>query len=101
MEENNNPVRETVEPSAVTPNGNAVVVVKKDGFIKKTGRFIKKHYKKFLVGVGITAAGIAGYALGSHQSNDGSGSCNDTDGNDEVIYTDEDAIEIYNDGNND
>lgn len=101
MAENNNVVNETVEASVVaTPNGNTVEVVKKDGFIKKTGKFIKKHYKKFLVGIGIMAAGAAGYALGSHQSNDGSGSCNDTDGNDdEVIYTDE-AVEIYDENGN-
>lgn len=98
MEENNNVVSETVEPSvATTPNGNPVQVVKKDSFIKKTGRFIKKHGKKILVGVGITAAGALGYVLGSRQSNDDR-SCDDTDGADEVIY--DDVIDNYEENGN-
>jgi hypothetical protein len=95
-------VNETVEEVkevATTPNGNTVEVIEKDSFIKKTGRFIKKHGKKILVVVGIAAAGAAGYVLGDHHSSSSeSGSC-DTDGTDEVIYG-SDAVEITDENSN-
>lgn len=101
MAKNNVNVTETVEEVkevATTPNGNTVEVIEKDSFIKKTGRFIKKHGKKILVGVGITAAGALGYVLGSRQSNDDR-SC-DTDSDDEVIYDDPAPVEIIDENGN-
>lgn len=96
-------VNETVEEVkevATTPNGNTVEVVEKDSFIKKTGKFIKKHSKKILVVVGIAAAGAAGYVLGDHHSSGEGRSC-DTDGNDdEVIYDDSNAVDIYDENSN-
>lgn len=103
MAKNNNVnVTETVEEVkevATTPNGNTVEVIEKETFVKKAGRFIKKHGKKILVVAGIATAGAVGYVLGDHHGNSNEGSC-DTDSDDEVIYDDPAPVEIIDENGN-
>ena len=90
MKSNQNETND-VKDVVVTPEGNAVEVVEKEGFGKKALGFVKKHGKKIVVGAGLVTATVVGYLLGSKKgSNSGDLEFIDLD----AVCSDEDDVDV-------
>lgn len=65
MSKNQNVETEVVEEQIVTADGAPVEVIEKEGFGKKTLKFVKKNGKKIAIVAGGVILTVGGYILGS------------------------------------
>lgn len=65
MSKNQNVETDVVEEQIITAEGAPVEVIEKEGFGKKTLKFVKKNGKEIAIVVGGIALAIGGYIFGS------------------------------------